>query len=182
MLAGVIVILVAACSQTGGKTPSVSPSTSRTAQATAVSDWKTITDAKYGYVFNYPASWKDVTVMRQDPPGSHEVANRETSANPMNLGPTDWHLYVAGYPSNSSGSCGAVAAYGTESSTELDGEPAQLFVRKGWEADPNQWIVDLVAQRTGTCVHLQQVTGNTVSEQDATGRFATIQASFRFGE
>jgi hypothetical protein len=150
-------------------------------QPTVPADWKTITDSKLGYTFRYPGSWTDVSAFRGDPPGTHEVATSTAVANPMNLGPKDWHFTVIGsFPPNSVIGCGE-PAYGDKLDTVLGGQPAHVFFRLGWQADPNEWIIDVIASVNGNCWQLQQTTGNAISRDDASATFAQIEASFRFG-
>ncbi len=119
--------------------------------------------------------------MRSDPPGSHEVASRSAAASPKDLGPTDWHFYVVGaFPPDPVIGCGSPVG-ADQSDTLLDERPAELFIRQGTQNDPKQWIIDVIAQQSGVCTWLQQVTGNAISRDEATGTFAVIQASFQFG-
>jgi hypothetical protein len=144
-------------------------------------DWKTITDATDGYTFRYPSGWVDVSGLRGDPPGSHEVASTSAAASPANLGPTDWHFYVYGaFPKNSTNGCGEPLD-GYQSGTLMGGRQAKLFARQGTQGDPNQWVIDVIAERSGTCTWFQQVTGNRVAKDRAMATLTVIQASFRFG-
>jgi hypothetical protein len=134
-----------------------------------------------GYTFRYPSGWVDVSGVRGDPPGSHEVASRSGAASPANLGPTDWHFYFYGaFPKNSTTGCGEPLD-GYQSATVVGGRQAKLFARQGTQADPNQWVIDVIAERSGTCTSFQQVTGNRVARDRAMATLTVIQASFRFG-
>ena len=97
------------------------------------------------------------------------------------MGPTDWNFYVVGaFPKNPTLGCNEPLE-GSQTDTLLDGRPAKLFVRQGLQADPNQWVIDVIAERNGTCTWLQEVTGDQISRDEATATFTTIQATFRFG-
>jgi hypothetical protein len=176
-----VAVLLACCSSVVATAPSASPtSASQALGPSTPADWQTITDSTDGYVFRYPSGWVDVSGLRGDPPGSHEVANRAAAASPASLGPTDWHFYVRGaFPKNSTNGCGEPIA-GYQSATVVDGRQAKLFVRQGTQGDPNQSTVDVIAERNGTCTWLQQVTGNRISTNEAMATLKVIQASFRF--
>jgi hypothetical protein len=122
-----------------------------------------------------------VTGLRGDPPGSHEVASRSSAASPANLGPTDWHFYVYGaFPKNSITGCGEPID-GYQSNTLVGSRQAKLFARQGTQGSPNQWVIDVIAERNGTCTWFQQVTGNRVAIAQAMATLILIRASFRFG-
>jgi len=176
-----IAALLGCCTSLVGTAPSASPnSASHAIGPSTPADWQTITDSADRYTFRYPSGWVDVSSLRSDPPGSHEVANRAAAASPASLGPTDWHFYVYGaFPKNSTNGCGEPIA-GYQSATVVDGRQAKLFVRQGTQGDPNQSTVDVIAERNGTCTWLQQVTGNRISTNEAMATLKVIQASFRF--
>ncbi len=189
-----LVTLVAACGQSGGSsgsrltspTPGASPASGSRLNSpspfpTVPSDYRTITDSTLGYTFRFPPIWVDVSAVRGDPPGYHEVTTKLTDRGPAGLGPIDWWFSLdGGYAPNVVIGCGE-PAYGDKADTQLDGQPAKLFVRQGWQADPNQWIIDVIAVWKGTCYDLQQISGNGLSRDDAMATFEVIQASFRFG-
>jgi len=70
---------------------------------------------------------------------------------------------------------------GYQGATGVNGRQAKLFVRRGTQGDPNQWVIDVIAERSGTCTWFQQVTGNRVAKDRAMATLIVIQASFRFG-
>ena len=63
----------------------------------------------------------------------------------------------------------------------MDGHAATRFVRKGWQADPNGGVIDLIAVVNGDCYALQLITGGGVPAGQAMATFQAIQASYRFG-
>ena len=177
-----IAALLGCCTSLVGTAPSASPnSASHAIGPSTPADWQTITDSTDGYTFRYPAGWVDVSGLRGDPLGSHEVANRAAAASPASLGPTDWHFYVYGaFPKDSTNGCGE-PINGYQSATVVDRRQAKLFVRTGTQGDPNQLVIDVIAERSGTCTWFQQVTGNRVARDRAMATLKVIQASFRFG-
>jgi hypothetical protein len=177
-----LAVLLACCSSGVANVPSASPTSASLAIGPSTpADWQTITDSTDGYTFRYPSGWVDVSGVRGDPPGSHEVANRAAAASPASLGPTDWHFYVYGaFRKNSTTGCGEPTG-GYQGATAVDGRQAKLFVRQGTQGDPNQSTFDVIAERNGTCTWLQQVTGNRVPRDQAMATLKVIQASFRFG-
>jgi hypothetical protein len=121
-----------------------------------------------------------VSGLRGDPPGSHQVASRSSAASPANLGPTDWHFYVNGaFAKNSTTGCGEPID-GYQSDTVVGGRQAKLFARQGTQGNPNQWVIDVIAERNGTCTWIQQVTGSRVAKDKAMATLTVIRASFRF--
>lgn len=176
-----VAVLLACCSSVVATAPPASPtSASHAIGPSTPADWQTITDSTDGYTFRYPSGWVDVSGLRGDPLGSHEVANRAAAASPASLGPTDWHFYVYGaFPKDSTNGCGEPID-GYQSATVVGGRQAKLFVRQGTQGDPNQSTVDVIAERNGTCTWLQQVTGNRISRDKAIATLKVIQASFRF--
>jgi hypothetical protein len=180
-LLSLLALLLAGCSPIVATAPSASPaSASHAIELSPPADWKTITDVTDGYTFRYPSGWVDVSGVRGDPPGSHEVASRSAAASPANVGPTDWHFYVYGAFPKSSAGCGEPLD-GYQSATVVGGRQAKLFARQGTQGDPNQWVIDVIAERSGTCTSFQQVTGNQVAKDRAMATLTVIQASFRFG-
>ena len=177
-----VALLIAGCGSVVGSAPSASSSSaSHAIEPSPPADWQTITDSRDGYTFRYPAGWVDVSGLRGDPPGSHEVASRSAAASAANLGPTDWHFYVYGaFPKSSTTGCGEPLD-GYQSATVVGGRQAKLFARQGTQGDPNQWVIDVIAERSGTCTSFQQVTGNRVAKDRAMATLTVIQASFRFG-
>ena len=177
-----VAVLLGCCSPAVGTAPSASPTSASNAIGPSTpADWQTITDSTDGYTFRYPSGWVDVSGLRGDPLGSHEVANRAAAASPASLGPTDWHFYVYGaFPKDSTHGCGEPID-GYQSATVLDGRQAKLFVRQGTQGDPKQSTFDVIAERNGTCTWLQQVTGNRIPRDRAMATLKVIQASFRFG-
>jgi hypothetical protein len=182
LLAGFFAVLLACCSSAVATAPSANPSAGSLAIGPSTpANWQTITDSRDGYLFRYPAGWVDVSGLRGDPPGSHEVASSAAAANPASMGPSDWHFYVYGaFPKNSTTGCGEPID-GYQGATGVNGRQAKLFVRQGTQADPNQWVIDVIAERSGTCTWFQQVTGNRVAGDRAMATLKVIQASFRFG-
>jgi hypothetical protein len=177
-----LAVLLACCSSVVATAPPTSPaSASHAIEPSPPADWKTITDVTDGYTFRYPSGWVDVSGVRGDPPGSHEVASRSAAASPANVGPTDWHFYVYGaFPTSSTTGCGEPLD-GYQSATMVGGRQAKLFARQGTQGDPSQWVIDVIAERSGTCTWFQQVTGNRVAKDRAMATLKVIQASFRFG-
>lgn len=177
-----LAVLLAGCGSAVATAPSAGlASASQAIEPSPPADWQTITDSTDGYMFRYPSGWVDVSGLRGDPPGSHEVASRSAAASPANLGPSDWHFYVYGaFPKSSTTGCGEPLD-GYQSATVVGGRQAKIFARQGTQADPNQWVIDVIAERSGTCTSFQQVTGNRVAKDRAMATLIVIQASFRFG-
>ena len=176
-----LAVLLACSSPAVATAPSASPtSSSRAISPSTPADWKTITDLTDGYSFRYPSGWVDVSGLRSDPPGSHEVASSPSAASPANLGPTDWHFYVYGaFPKNSTTGCGEPID-GYQADTQVGSRQAKLFARQGTQSSPNQWVIDVISERNGTCTWIQQVTGSRVAKDKAVATLTLIRASFRF--
>jgi hypothetical protein len=176
-----LALLFAGCSPAVATAPSArSTSASHAISPSTPADWKTITDSTDGYSFRYPSGWVDVSGLRSDPPGSHEVASSSSAASPANLGPTDWHFYVYGaFPKNSTTGCGEPID-GYQADTQVGSRQAKLFARQGTPSSPNQWVIDVISERNGTCTWIQQVTGSRVAKDQAVATLTLIRASFRF--
>ena len=178
-----LLALILACCGSAAATapPATQTSGSHAIDPSPPADWKTITDSTDGYTFRYPSGWVDVSGLRGDPPGSHEVASSSSAASPASLGPTDWHFYVYGaFPKSSTTGCGEPTV-GYQSGTLVGSRQAKLFARQGTPGNPNQWVIDVIAVRNGTCTWFQQVTGSRVAIAQAMATLTLIRASFRFG-
>jgi hypothetical protein len=130
---------------------------------------------------DYPGSWTDVTALVDTVAGNHAISSRSDLVDATNLKAGDLYLFVVVGPPHPVVGCSEPVTFIEKNATTLDGTNANLYVRKGVQANPDVWVLDLIAQRTGICYQLQLLTGAGTSEAGAKAVLADIQDSFRFG-